>query len=166
MDFPYSEFQGLVFRTLEVLEEAKEDTVIQETGKKLLATLYSRIVGTDNLELKQRVDTILGTQNAPSPANPGSLRNLVKYLSKESGDRPIYVIKRTDRLGATRDLQKTVLLAHFPECVQLWFAPERFGQKTPAMAFLAFPPDFFMQEGEISIENKTLYSSLFKPNDY
>ena len=54
MDFPYSEFQGLVFRTLEVLEEAKEDTVIQETGKKLLATLYSRIVGTDNLELKQR----------------------------------------------------------------------------------------------------------------
>jgi hypothetical protein len=78
-----------------------------------------------------------------------------------------YVIKRTDKLGSKKEIQQNNLINFFTNTfstqpTNIWFAPQRFNQKSPAMAFVTFkePLSFVSSSYEV-IKGKSISIHLF-----
>ena len=134
--FPYDEFRGLLFEVIERMELHEE---LRESGLVLLGGVYHRIAELEDLVLLERIQGLLKVVMKP-PEKKQTLTSLVQWIANTTNPGSVYVLKRTDKLGSTRELQETAIREYFSEQppTHVWFAPERFGQKVPAMAFVCF----------------------------
>jgi hypothetical protein len=154
--FPYEEFTGLVYRVLEVLESDPRN----DGGLKVLAAVRGRVLETGNSDLLELVDRRLGTSvlSANQSPNPKTLRQLVSFISHSTDPGSVFVLRRTDRLG-DREKQEELIRSSPLSICKLWFAPERFGQRSPAMAFVQLTEE--IHEGTLEIAGISLSVSKF-----
>ena len=131
--FPFEEFVGLVYRVLEVLETDPNNN----GGLAVLHCVRPRVVESGNFDLLERLDRALAdtvSTHVETANQPKTLRQLVNFISDSTDPGSVYVLRRTDRLG-DRDMQEELIRKNV-SVKRLWFAPERFGQRSPAMAFV------------------------------
>ncbi len=157
--FPFAEFAGLVYRVLEVLETNPDNT----GGLAVLRAVRTRVVEAGNRDLLERVDRRLTNVEwlADSTTELGkpnkSLRKLVTFISESTDPGSVFVLRRTDRLG-DREKQEELIRKSLP-VLRLWFAPERFGQRSPAMAFVQVTEE--IAEGAVEIEENSVTVTRF-----
>jgi hypothetical protein len=167
MVFPYDEFRGLVNRVIEVVEDSGSNDESRSGGKALLIGVHHRIVESGDIQLISRVDAILNTKSrARQSFKDTSLRELIVWISRETNPGSVFVLKRTDKLG-DRQSQEIAIRSHFSTSptMQLWFAPERTGQKRPAMLFIGFQSSPPPLSSTITIDDKIISCYPFNYND-
>ena len=168
--FPWDEFRGLVNKVIEIVEEPGASDESRSGGKALLHGVYYRIAESKDEGLISKVDAILKQEErVKAPSKDNSLRELIVWISRETNPGSVYVLKRTDKLG-DRSIQEEVVRSYFTSLghsdISLWFAPERSGQKKPAMVFVGFtcnPPESLPPT--LSISGKSLGCARFNYND-
>ena len=135
--FPWEEFRGLVNKVIEIIEDPSSTTDSLHGGKAMLQGVYYRIEESGDADLIARVNSIL-KQEVTRTKPKSSLRELIVWISHETNPGSVFVLKRTDKLG-DRVVQESAIREFFPYSdISLWFAPERSGQKKPAMVFIGF----------------------------
>ena len=144
--FPYREFSGLVYRVLDVLESEPENA----GGLAVLRVVRDRVLECGNMDLLERVDRRLGSQPVMEtrPQRIKTLRQLVSFISDSTDPGSVYVLRRTDRLG-DREQQERIIRQRFP-IRRLWFAPDRIGQRSPAIVFIQVTEEISEKSVEIS----------------
>ena len=168
--FPWQEFRGLVNKVIEIVEDPSIPEDSRSGGKAILHGVYYRIVESRDADLLSKVDSILKQEaRVQAPSKDTSLRELIVWISRETNPGSVYVLKRTDKLG-DRQTQEDAIREYFASLshqnISLWFAPERSGQKKPAMVFLGFtsnPPDSL--PASLVISDKSIACSRFNYND-
>ena len=158
MQFPWEEFTGLVERLLEILEDPLSAEDLKVSGQTVLASVYHRVSESSDDALKERVMKALKLDKPKQrdEGNPKSLRQLISWIAQSTDPGSLYVLRRTDKLGS-RSEQEMAIRSRFGEDFKLWFAPERHGQKSPAMAFIAITDlEGELAEGPLEIEGKAL----------
>jgi hypothetical protein len=147
MFFPWDEFRGLANKVIEIVEDSETPEESKVKGRALLQGVMHRIIESDDTDLKAKVTSILKHEELVyEKKTKTNLRELIAWISRETDAGSVYVLKRTDRLG-DRSLQEEAIREYFTSLghddISLWFAPERSGQKKPAMVFIgfkAYPP--------------------------
>jgi len=140
--FPWVEFRGLVNKVIEIIEDPGSTNESRSGGRAMLHGVYYRVEESLDTDLIARVDAILKQDIAVKAKKPNSsLRELIVWISRETNPGSVFVLKRTDKLG-DREMQESAIREHFASLghadISLWFAPERSGQKKPAMVFIGF----------------------------
>jgi hypothetical protein len=166
--FPYEEFKLLLLEMLEKMEADSVPASTIDSGRQILSGVYHRVFELQDTAILKRVQRFLEPADSafPAPKKPKTLKQLVEWLSSNpSSDFNYYVLKRVDKLikasgeGASADeiIGNFFKTEYGKDLINIWLAPNRFGQKIPSMAFISIDLEipngkYLVGDSEISIE--------------